>query len=429
MASTAVIFSLGGCFSKKKSKKVSPQLVIGAPFSLLTLDPFSFQALGDGPVYRLIYDFPLVLSGYSFKESPASIKWKEGNLFLSDGNFEFKEYARGILRGKESVLWSKAFSNIEFNVSESSLSFSHFDDLRIVSSYLFFDGKNRGPYRVGKFLKGAFLELVKNPHWYGENSEFPESIKLVRVKSPDQGLKLLKSGKLDLYFPRSYLHGKTLAAYPLIKPHVFADKSFVFGLYYNQEREQPCLSSSLENIKETLKRIFGEGWRVNFDPENQPTRSKVCRNLAALVNFKEGERILDILAQDYRQKLGFELTYENPSSIDLTKRLKKGSFDLYLSLDLEDNDQVIPYESFHSRGKYNSLRVSDSRVDRLLENRKAQGSLGTKKEINEELKDLINEVKPMFFESSSPAIEYLQRSSQSYKRLPHQSGLVFKKVL
>ncbi len=413
MASTVVIFS--GC-SPKESKILAPDLKIGVTTDLLSFDPFSFQSLGERDITDLIYGSLFTIDKEQISsEYLEDIKIKENTLIFDKVDKPLFLKVKSVFdKGNKSVLWKDIFSR--FKLEETRISYLEEKDfiaqLKTLSSLIVFEGE--GPYKIEKFIKGQRINLIS------KKSYIVERLSIRRVKDNKTGLDLVKSEELDLYYPGRPFEKGVVEAYKELE--AIGSKEFDMKLRMYQKFGK---RSSLEKVycenKVGFEKVLGPGWTLEKDLCEYNKESR--KPLRIIYSDRYNLKFLDYLGDHYKKQIGGAFNYQMLKSSDLTNTLKMGQFDYHLSLEKTGKSTPVFYDSFHTKGQYNTYGVKDGILDAKLAEASQSVDLKGFSNLETVARKRLLKVLPVLFSYSKPAIDYVKRkdfqvsTSKSSKRL------------
>ncbi len=415
----SLIFIFSSC-SDKKLKKSRNSLRIGGSFNLLTLDQYSVNALGDSFLYKLIYDQVIDLSKGRMKSKfLKNVYIKERSLFFDEidehlYNDLFASYKEGL----SSVLWSSHFKKYRLstqglmNKGEGS-----FEDLKIISSYWMLKGKNFGRYKVKKVLKNQRVTLI--------SKEKRKKVTLYRVKSQAQGVKSVSAGELDVYINDSALGSSYKNLFKNLNFIKDKEKSIYLRLY-KKDTIVNYLGESIAATMEQTRKLIDRDFALNKKMIGQSQKKiKDFKKIEIIFNDQSLEKVVDTWSLEYKSITGKEAFYESLSDNRLSKKLSKGIFDYYFSLEVEGGDSGVYFESFHTQGKYNTFKLSSRELDLLLEKKRKSWDLVERRTFDLSARRLLRELDFIVLEWKAPFYGHVTTKDLSLARLSKDFKISF----
>lgn len=376
---------LGGCTKSADLKEKPKSLKIGGSFSLLSLDQYSINSLGDSLIYSLLYDDVFKLNENKISSKILNdIKLRDKSLFFNKVSKNlFVELNKSYSEGLKSPLWSSHFKRFKLNnQSLKNLGKGSLQDLKIISSYFKLKGERFGRYRVADLIKNQRLKLEKKK--LDGLSHLPSKITFYKIKSIGQGLKSLQARRIDFYINSNTVIDESLrSGFKNLKFIKDKEKSVFLRLYKKQDEKNylaKTIKQSMPQIKKVLSKDFVKN-KESLKFELKPDES--YKDLRLLFNESSYQKVLDIWSPVYTSLSGRDLIYSSLSDQSLYKALVSGEFEYYLSFDVEKKKKEVSYESFHSLGKYNTYRLKSSSLDLVLEQKLKEWNLENRKKLND----------------------------------------------
>ncbi len=404
VVSTAAIFS--GCDFKKPVKQ--EELKIGVSYDLMSFDPFSFQSLGERDVIDLIYSRLLEIDGGKIQSDYLSnIRLNERSIKFDKMDDETFAKAKAVFfKGKHSVLWKSVFD--KFALSRSSIIYKGENDYlaQVLTLWPLLVMEEKGFYKVSEHKKGRYVSLESN------DSKLIEKLKIIRVKDHQTALDMILKKDLDYYFPSKAFSKDFLKPYKDIEVVKSKDRATKLRLYYKFGKNTQMNSIFCSNQKD-FQKLLDSDWVLEKDQCGKVINEKVSKvdSLKLLYSNRSLMKFADFFSNLLKTQTGIDLEYELKSSLDLTKSLKMGQFDLHLSLESEKLDQFVLKDSFHTDGVYNTYKVSDKALDKSLEKSSKTMNFKEFESINAFSRKRLDEVLPLVFSYTKPAVKYIKLKS------------------
>jgi len=413
-----VFCSLTSCSQKEKAGQEEIALRIGGSFSLLSLDQFSINSLGDSFIYSLIYDDVFKIEETRVSSSILS------NLKLEAQSLSFKRLKKEVFNdlltsykeGLKSALWASHFKKFKLlNGSLKNLGSGSLQDLKIISSYFKLKGSRYGRYKVVDLIKNQRLKLRRKEKI---DSILPLSLTFYKQKSLAQGLKSIQARKTDVYINMSELiDGDVKESLPSLNFIQDQSRSAFLRLYKKQNAHnylEKTLKESMPQIRKVLNKSLVKNFEIKSTASKTPFKHK---DLRVFFNKSENQKILDVLYPVYKALSGREIVYETTADRKLYKALVSGDFDYYLSFDIEEKMKKVSFQAFHSLGKYNTYRLKSRDLDLVLDRLKGEWDLVKRDALNKKALKVLSSLPFVVFEFESP----------HYKMITHKT--IEKKVL
>jgi ABC-type transport system substrate-binding protein len=446
VASTAAIFSLisltVGCDSGvKKQNKSLKTIKIGLQSDLLSFDPFSFQALGEKNITELLYDRLIYFENNQLKSDfKIVLSLKKNEVLIKNLDPLVRKKIKDIFtKSRSSVLWKEIFKPFDFkrmdnklNKKNSSVAETYkiiysgeknfISNLKSLAPLLVVEGGPMGQYQIDSFQKGIKLGLIKNPN--RKNSKVQvDKILLRKVKSISEGLKSVSQKEIDVFVPFHPSSKGDLEPYNKLLFVKSMNKSQKLRLYSKFGEHSPLQSIFCSNTKE-IKKVLEKTWKLKTKSCSKKVKKTKPKNLNVIMSSNYGKQILDLLSQMYLKETGRSIEYEVLDGLKLSERLKSGKFDHYLSIDVESESLPVLFDSFHSKGRYNSLRIQDPKLDKLLQKASQATSIEEFNFLERKARARLKKVLPYIFEYSRPQTLYVVRKNNSLKFLKSSKTLM-----
>lgn len=408
-----------------KLKTKADSIKIGVTTDLLSFDPFSFQSLGERKVIDLIYGRFFTfeshpngsqirsnyLTGLRLEKNKLSFNSMDDELFLKIKNvFE---------KGNSSVLWKTIF--LQFDLYKDSITYKNKSDfigqLKNLAPLLVFE--NEGVYKVKEHIKGQKVVLTT------EDKSLIKNLIVLRVKDSQSGIKLVESKGLDVFYPGSLFSKGLIEAYKNITAVKAEDQFLYLRLYYKFKGKNPLSKSYCLN-KIGIKKMLGDRWVLEKDSCLE-TEDEPAKKLYIIYSDSFGMKVLDFLFDKYKNSKGKKIDYEELKSTKLTKVLKMGRFDYYLSLEKLSRTTPVMFDSFHSKGRYNTYRLNDVKLDLLLDKVSESTDLKAFDSFSTQARKRLFEVMPLVFSYKMPVINYIKHSENERISLKSSKRLIFLK--
>ena len=386
-------------------KSDQKKLVVGTQTELMSIDPLSVNSLGETFIKSLLYKKIFFLENNKFKSDYFNVKYENKTLKILSQKKNSQVSLQDVENNFEilinSTLWKTAFEGISFkkstgficDVSKNCLS-------KITGLIKLIQIRKTSPFEIKHFVKGQTLLLL--------NKETKSLVYFIRIKSIEDGEKLLNAGKINIMIPTeglksikdpklSYLYhkNKTVRLSLYMKFNDSLDKSF-----------KKALCSSQQTLKKILK-----GWvlkhSVCLTKRNITFKDK--ETLGVISSSRNLNRIFDII----KPQLTIPLIYNKLKTLQLVELLKKSDFDLYLSEEVFNTNYPILYSAFHSQGEYNSLSVNDKRLDKILDKASESKNISQFNHYSNLAKTRLSYIEPVLLRFEKPLVEYITVKKQS----------------
>ena len=438
-ANTAVICSflglLGGCDSRNQKKKTDDKnkIKVGVQSDLMSFDPFSFQALGESNITDLLYDRFIYFEDSSLKSDfGIDVRIEGSSLIIKKLEPKLAKKIKDIFeKSRQSILWKDLFRPFDFEIDDDRLKIykitykdqmNFISNLKSLAPLLIVDGDVRGAYKIKNVQKGIKLNLEKNIDWVGSEPRL-KKITLKKIKTVSDGLKQVSQKEIDVFLPFHPSKKGDLEPYQDLDFVKSPDRFQKLRLYSKYGKPSALKSLFCKN-KEEISKVLEKSWALKSKTCDKKDEPVLPEDLKIIMSSDYGQKILDLLAQAYKKESGKNLEYEVLDSLKLSERLRSGNFDHYLSLDVEFKDMPVLFDSFHSKGRYNSLKINDSELDALLVRAGKARTLKTFEKFEDLSRARLKEVAPYVFEYSRPHTDFVVLKNNKIKILKSSKKLM-----
>lgn len=436
-ASTAVIFSfiLLSCAKRASKESATPDFFqIGVQTDLLSLDRFSFQSLGETDIKDLLYD-PLfyienkkiksdIIPHFKILDHKIKLETKDPKL-LADIKDNFKKY-------KESVLWSYTFK--DFELEKDSVVYKKkegffFALINFVKVFKL-EGKRYGAYKAENLVKGLRVDLIKNKNWILKDrvGDYKKNLRVQRIKSTKMGLESLHSKKIKVFVPSEVFNKDILDIYKeRIEVSFSKDKKYNLSFYSKMASYDFLLLEVFCSNKKNLQKALTTNWMLVKDKcsSKKDLLKNESRNIRFVFSNPNFQAFLEVYAELLKNKKGLFAKINLLKERNLAEVLQKGGFDYYFSLDVDFSSHIFYYESYHSKGRYNSLKVKNTKLDLLLDQSLKASTLKDFYSFQEKIKGEWQELEPFLFRFTSPKVEFIKEKDASFVESKSLKRLMF----
>jgi hypothetical protein len=383
---------------------------IGVQTQLLSVDPFSVNALGEKKAIDLLEPKLIkILNKKSFVSEYGDIVFDGYSLNTPNTSLKI-EIKKSFKRVKNSSLWGLQFKDFKYDESKGIVCLSKeacVSKFITLSSLL--RSKKYALYKTLKFKKGSELRLglIKS------STALPKIITFRRVKNVNDGLSFLRQKKIDLFYPHESLLDKKDDLF-FVKKEGASLRLSLF-MKYQDGLSKPFLKALCASIQ-TLKRSFKD-WRLtkNICDDNRNIRFSSSAQIKAIGDSKNTNKLFDVLYQNKTNDLKIDYRVLKPFS--LTKVLKAGDFDFYVSEETYDKSYPVLYEAFHSEGQFNTLKYKNKKLDKTLESSKGVGTLEEFYKQQETIKNVLNAIESVLIRFERDNVDLVYRKQDSNKEL------------
>ena len=331
----------------------------------MSVNPLSVNSLGESVSIDLINSKMIYIENQEFKSKFGSIVF-DGSSLKSKNQTVQEELKKSFSRIKKSALWGSHFLNFSYNDKKGiSCDLKNSCVGRFITLSGLLRSKKFAPYRVLSFIKGKELLLIKKK----KKTPMPRKIRIKRVKDVSDGILFLKQNKIDLFYPHENIneYEKINEKNNSLSYKEKEGRHLRLSLYYKygQKISKPFFKAFCQSIN-SIRTSFSD-WSVIYNSceDKRGITLKDSNKIKAIGNSKLTNKFFDIIYQNKNKK--FILQYHILKPYNLTKTLKTGEFDFYMSEEIFDKSFPILYDAFHSKGSFNTLKYKSNKLDKALE--------------------------------------------------------------
>jgi len=405
VASTGVICSLffSSCTLEQSTlsqNDTERPFLIGVQTELLSLNTLSVNSLGENLVLDLIEPKLFYFDeSNELKSFYGVTKFNGKTLFSNDSQLN-KALLASFKKIKGSPLWSSNFKDFTIEKAEKiACKLNEFCLDKFVSLIGLLRSTEFADYEVTSFDKTRSVSLNK----INKDAIGPQKINVVRFKKALDALLYLSEERLDLFHPNESVASKN-------NDLVFKSSDHKYMRLSLYKKSSATLSKDFKksfcNSEKTIKKSFSD-WKTDYSfcKNKSNIRFKSKKLIKVVSDTKLVIKMFDIIFQN--KPINLKIDYKFFKAFKLTNVLKKGDFDLYLTEEQYDESYNLMFEAYHSKGVYNTLKISNKALDKALDKTKKMTSFSDYFAQQKRIKKALDDVEPLVLRLRKPFYEFI----------------------